>query len=665
MNDDPFAAIVNSDNGAAAQAPDQTNTASPNPTAVNDPFASIVNNIDQQTSADNGSLMAGVDAINRQFEKMAIGTMKLGSYAIPGTSDFRAKLDNLNNYGNGSTVIGDQQATKDFNDHPYAYGIGATLGTIGSGIAYGNLAAGPTSAIASKIAPQLTAGLNTAFTDSPILARTAKGALAGGGFGIVQPTYGNNISDNLVNGAAGATLGTIANNIIPALKTIKDSVIGAENYKSSFTSRILSPSKAATQDVTATINPTLSINNPENKIGTVANLPSNTNVLDSNLQAFNKLGINPTPGQVTGSESMLGKEYKAANGLGIEGTQQLAFNQQESLNKLQNHIVTLVNNMAPDDTKNAANQLYGLLKDKTIAQDSTDSLLKNPTINNLMNQINKDDIVKTFNGDVTNVSQLPDNSLSKLDYIKQIIDDRLWNDNRVVDSANKLATNTKDALMTARNKILDTIDSQYGDVYVPARAAAQKVAIQNKYLDLLDKVKNTPGTIITTGDSMSGINYLDKTNNLLWGDNNKINQFLTDVKTVGGNTEAADAIVKVANQLAKTNVNKIIASNAGTLPDFLASGSKSSMAQRFILTLTDGRYQKALLDLTTSGDKWVPQIKQEIIKQTTPAAKAKGFMKLIINAANQLKSEPVKGNINANIGTTLTQPFVSNSSDNQ
>jgi hypothetical protein len=85
------------------------------------------------------------------------------------------------------------------------------------------------------------------------------------------------------------------------------------------------------------------------------------------------------------------------------------------------------------------------------------------------------------------------------------------------------------------------------------------------------------------------------------------------------------------------------------------------MFQRFILAITDSSYEKALLRLTTSGGKWVPLIKAEIIKQATPKAKSEGFMKLILQAAKSSLPSANSSLIGNTVGVSLNSIMPSNS----
>lgn len=631
---DPFTDLIPAENNSGATASPQTATAENTSSPVSDPFNDLV---PQQTS-DSGSFGALVDGWNRQFEKTAIGAMQLGSYLLPGTSGFRDKLSQLNAQGNGGTIVGEAQADRSFNEHPYAYGLGAIGGTIGSAVATGAPLAKGVSTVLPKLAPSVATSIGkfSADTLGPLGTKVLQGMGAGAGYGSIMPA--NSLSEHGINAALGSVLGGLTNSIIPAIKSFSSS-----DYKSSLWTRVFNPKKAAIQDTAANMNTKLSTVNPNNVIGEpIKNTPENVNTLEELLEPFDELNMSPLPGQAIGSSKLTSLENKAAESTGLAGSEKIGFAQQEEVNKLQNHLANTIKNMAPEETQATVEQLYSKMDELSVTGPEIETLTTNTMVS---------EYLRKLDGVNSPLASLPDTSVAKLDYVKQSIGKRLWNDKHAIDPSNTLPKEIKDSLTNTYEQINKTLSTAHPELYPVATAAAQKVSIQENYLDLVQKVRNSPGSNLNlpkdtklTPEQLNGYGELNKINTALFGDDNKIQAFLDDIKTVGGDIDTAKAIVEVSNKMAGVNVDKVLAQHTGGLKELANAGSKEGLIRNFMSTLFDTRYEKALLNLATSGDKWRPLIKKEIINQTTN--KEDGFMRLILKASK----EPVKGAINAQIG---------------
>lgn len=600
----------------------------------------------QQSNDDQGWFMAGVDGLNRQFEKMAIGTMQLASYLAPGTQTFRDNLSQLDQHGYGGVSIGAEQADKSFQEHPYAYGTGAVGGVVGSSIAYGGLASMPARAIATKVAPQVM----SAMAESPILNRTVSGAAGAAGYGATTPA--DSLGEHLTNAAVSAPLGALGANIIPAIKSVSNAVIGSPNYVSSLASRIFTPDKAAVKDIAARAGTKLAKDAGANEV-----TPDLVNNVDNSLNSYDILGMNLTPGQALGSPAILEVEKNAAKG--ITGGQQYGLYNESQLNKLRNQTTTLLDNMAPPEVHDLKTELYAKLPGNNLSEDAMSSIETNPTINKYLKEINTPNSgiqIPDKTGNKVNISDMPNTDISKLDYIKQMVD----YDAKSVFNGKTISKQNKDELMAARNLIINSIDKEHGDIYIPARQAAQKVIIQNKYKEILSKVTNATDENISTeidGASFKDMNAFKNmtgVNKALFGNDEKIAQFLDDVSEVGGNTETAKAIIEVTHKLSPVKTEQILKNNDSAISKGLsAGGNKTNFVQNMLFALGDKGYQQAILDLTTSG-KWTPLIKKEIINQANMKDKQTGFLKLILQASSPYVRNSINSGISRGIYGIIT-----------
>ena len=572
--------------------------------------------VPQPQQEDQGWFMAGVDGLNRQFEKMAIGTMQLASYLVPNSQQFRDKLSQINQQGAGNgLIVGAEQADRSFQQHPVAYGAGAVLGLAGSAYAYGAPAAALGKTAIGSAAPRLLEKGAVYAAEHPALARTAVGAASGAGYGAVTPA--DSLGERATNTAIGAGMGAVASNIIPTLKAGKDLIIDSDNYASNFLSRIFNPKQAAVKDVAARAS---------------TQLTRDATNIDDSLQSFSVLDMQPTPAQAFGSPALQGVEDKAAKG--VAGASKYGLFNESQLNQWRSKAASVIDSMADDEVKKTASELYPKLVGNSITDDSFSLLQQNPTIAKYLEKVNTPGsgvTLKNSAGEKINIFDLPNNDTGKLDYVKQLID----HDLKSVYKGNTKALdkNDIDTLMVAKNSILDTIDSQYGEIYTPARIASQKVNIQKEYNEILSKVPNIQGKKVST-EGGNSFNNIPAVNRALWGNDQKIAQFLDDVKTTGGDIETAKAVIDVANKISATNIDKILKANDSKFMEYLdAQGANANIAQRFFKTLGERGYQKAMLDITTSGSKWVPLIRQEIINQASEKDKQLGLFKLLYEAS--------------------------------
>lgn len=549
------------------------------------------NSVNTQGSSVGSDIMSMVDGFNRQFEKAAIGTMQLGSYLIPGTQGFRDRLSQVNQEGSANGfVVGEKNANQSFNKNPMSYSAGALGGLIGSGIAYG----GPSVAVGKAVAPEAAAAIQGLQGSSPYLGAAASGAAGGAAYGLTQPN--NTFAGHLAAGAEGGVIGGLLGTVTKAAEQIL-----AGGKTSSAVQRVISPEQAAIKDRAYQVATELGSD-------TAGFSGSDISKLDSLAKDFNKLGVQATPGQITKSPEILGSEMSSV--LDKEGKRQVNWFQTPEINKTQESIKKTINSMSDDATDKIAKNLYGQLSDKTLSGEIADDVLKDPNIAERLKMINNSNLPE---------AALPDNNVIKLDLIKQDLDKQIrWDE-----SLNEVG---QKSFNISRNKILQAVDSQYADIYPAARAAAQKGIIKEQYLTKLNSVKSEIGQGV---DPETGaVQSLKSINNMLFGTPRKVDNFLEDVATVGGDVDKAKSIINVTNNLAKNELTKLLSKSTNSLGDAISTGGASGVVKEFVTNIVNGRYNDALLKLTLSGqDKWMPLIQKELSKKG--GDKSLGFMKII------------------------------------
>lgn len=643
LNDGSNGASSSNGQQAVSQPQQSTNNAPQSSSSgAYNPFTDVAQQyMPQQEDSSGGSLGAFLDGFNRQFEKVAIGTMQLGSYLVPGTSGFRESLSNLNKHGNPATgVVGAEQADKSYAEHPYAYGAGGVTGTIGSALATG----GPTAAAGKAAIPKVAA-----MAENPsVLSSTLAGTASGVGFGLTQPS--DSLLGHIEGGIAGGVVGTIFGGLVPALRDMKNS-------------RPVSPRKAAIKDIATAANTTLSTTNPDRIQGLpIQNTPLNADALEARMEPFNVLGMQPTPAQAIGSSKLANMENTAAK-FNDATSRKMGFHQQHQVDIYSAQLRNMINKMAPDEVQAQTVQMYkqmgdmhipeaaagDLLKDKNIAQYmdelSGKQVVSEPTPSGLIlppgvESAKKTTVSRVGGKGIEGMSELADNNVRKLDFIKQNIGDAIWNDKHAIDTVNKLSPMELRSLEQSYARINKTLQQALPDFYPVATAAAQKVAIQKNYVNLLSKIRNATNIQVKvprgeklSPEDLNAVGAISKIQQGLFGTDDKVKAFLDDIATVGGNKAAAKALIQVTHNLAGVNVDKTLAQHTGSLSEILREHTtKETKTRKFLSTLFSSRYDKAFMDLITSG-KWLPEIKEEILNQTLPKAKSQGFMNLIIKAA--------------------------------
>ena len=568
---------------------------------------------------DGGSFMDHVTLFNDSFDRAALGGLQMigrGVKKLTGYSGMDTAVQKGVDVQKAEVKQAwDNTSTEDGGHSWSGYGASA-LGMVGSGVAYSNLMAGMGIGVLGKAGDAMKAA-------RPLLSRMGTSAAVGATMGMMDTA---DTEEQRLNKMA---IGGVIGGAIPAV------VSGAKALISPL-DKVLSPVSTALDDKAYQIETQL--NAADGGIN-----PANVSKLMAANTAPKELGMKQlTPGQLLSGEGVSALRKDEINTLSKATDAQrrvMQFTEGANQTKLKGHITDVIKGMSSEETKQTADVLYGQLHTKSLANESVANLSANPLISNTLESLNSSGA--TLKGSQTTFASLPNNSVAKLDYAKQIIDDKLWNSKHSLDSANKLSKEVVSGMKNARNQIIDAIDAEHGSLYQPARAAAQKTAIQNNYLDMLNKVK---------GSSESGglVDDVNKVHNALFGNSDKQAAFLKDIATTGGNTAQARNIMKVSAMLSNSTVEKVLNKGGQSMADIIAS--PSGIIQKALNSLT-GRYDRAMIDLTMNP-KWISEVSGVL---TTPAVDRGGnLIKLLGKVSRSLDKPKTTGIVSGGMADAMT-----------
>lgn len=502
------------------------------------------------------SFLAGVEAFNRQFGRMAEGTIDLVTGGAP---SIRAVHDQ-NEAHYAQTV----------QKHPVATTVGAISGAIGSGVAFAAPAIVGGGAVASSlgILPKLSAAVQS----SGMLGKMAMGATGGAAMSYVD--YAPTQQERLEKAAIGGTVGAAIPPLFAVGKKAVDMLTGAGKSASGLLTRIFKPEKAALEELSSV---------------TAAEVGDSADELARRAAVAKTAGVPTlTPAQTIGGTRLRAVESTLA----VPETEKLGIIRHENqINQITSgKLDEVIGAMAPAGTKAKMKEAYAGIKDAVIPTADMDELMKNPSIRVRLEQMSKE-------ADST-VAKLPMNSTLKLDVLKQNIDDQMFKDTFTTNVETKLAPDARNALNAAHAQIVQTIDKTVPE-YATARKLAQQVATRARYEELLARKGANVGNL--------GVKGPDEIYNTLFSSPDKVEFFLNDVAKTGGNPEQASALAQVFDRLRKSPLQNVLKSTA-TGDATHISGRDIGVIQSFFNNMINGRYNKAYLNLTLSGDKWVKQV---------------------------------------------------------
>ena len=116
-------------------------------------------------------------------------------------------------------------------------------------------------------------------------------------------------------------------------------------------------------------------------------------------------------------------------------------------------------------------------------------------------------------------------------------------------------------------------------------------------------------------------------NRILFSKANKVDQFLDDIKTTGGDVNKAKQLVKIFNDLSDDPVGKIVKRQREVgLP---VGANKSAIFDRLLARLTSERYKKGVANLMV--DKNWPEKVSAIMKAPTNLEKKSRAVQLLLD----------------------------------
>lgn len=530
---------------------------------------------EQQPSAmtsepQTNSFMAGVEAFNRQFSKMALGGLDLAAQGIgavgsvlPNSVGDYIEKDAASLRNNIATYNQSQQQSlnKTQEQHPIASTVGTVAGAIGTGVAYG----GP--------------GVSSAAT---LPMKAAVGAAEGSALGMMD--YAPSNKERLVKGAVGGLLGAA----IPV----------AGHYLGKLGRKLVKPKATAAEDLAG-------------KIG--AQVGDDVSLVDDAVAMTNKVkGSKLTAGEAF-PETVGGFESTLKPGEAVKNKDVIPRYLSQQKNTKQ-AIQETIENMAPKDAANVEKTLWKQLEDiyVTPTGEITDEASKAG-----MPEVvkNSKELLSRYEGLLKAESKayknLPNNSVAKLAKIKTSIYDELYPDTKgLVVQQKSLSPDRKLALSEAAEEIENLLSKS--EVYNQASHISQQIRVKNKWLDKISE------KAIKT--NQAGEMSLDEIRQTIFSSPKVQNQFLQDVGKTGGDPEMAKAVIDLTDRLSKSPLEKIMkAQYTGSAEFQRLYGANSSTpgliekGMQVIDRAINKRYYDAMLELTLSNE-WVPKVKEILQK---------------------------------------------------
>lgn len=260
-----------------------------------------------------------------------------------------------------------------------------------------------------------------------------------------------------------------------------------------------------------------------------------------------------------------------------------------------------------DAVKSAQGKLYKGLEDVHLDDATTQQLTSDPAIQKYLGNLQ--------NNDLSVKKNLPDSNFAKLDQVQNnMMKDYYKNvitinkpDEEMVKSLDSESANS---LMTARNKIVDTLNAtgeQLGIDYPALRQMGEKKALYETISSVINKTadqKNMPPTFDSTNLVQNkGVGKLYDT---LAGTPAKRDFFMNAIEKAGGNVENAQNTLTVLNSLRNNLVDKAVTNVGKGGVDLGKTGlvlGGDKILGTFVEKLTKGRYNNEVLRLMLSGPK--------------------------------------------------------------
>ena len=496
---------------------------------------------------------------------------------------------------------------------PKAALAGTVLGGIGTVAAYGG-AGSPGVTLPAKMLASAGIGASQGYVD-----------------------YADTESDRLKKAALGGAVWGAT----PALLAGAGKVLTSSGT-SGLIKKIVSPKKAALKDLSFRVGTAV-----DDNVGTLANASA----------PAERLGIKTlTPGQTAmgtvddvGSKTSYtaGADQLRAKELSLQGSDEvkraMVQNERASMGKTSKYVNDTVEAMAPENAKGIQKEAFQKMNTEYVRPDGTittnasesgvlDIISNNPILANKWKEVKGAQSKK--------IQDLPDNSLGQLHAMRASIDHDLKaaSSTKLKAADKPLSMDVKQSLIEAK-KELDGVLKQ-SDTFKSAMHVTKQIKIKEGYQELLAKAPNPYGTKLPTFDTV---------HKTLFGSPQKVEEFLKNVATTGGNVKQAEDIIAVSGQLYKSTLARVakrISSDESGM--FQAYGSAAGMISKMVDKVTTGRYAKALTELTLSGDKWKSEVTK--VLEAKNSSKASEWLKLILKAS-EVAIKPVSRTFGIGVGT--------------
>lgn len=287
-----------------------------------------------------------------------------------------------------------------------------------------------------------------------------------------------------------------------------------------------------------------------------------------------------------------------------------AINDVNVINSAKNQVQSMLDDFVPGGKaaiQQKQDELYAGLKNVSLDDASTESLLSNTAINKYLQQMEGQELgLKT---------KLPNNNVAKLDQLKQNIDKDIYNTTHNINSPSiggfkqTLTSDQLGDLMQARNLLVDTLTKQgksLGIDYASIRKLGESKALYTRLSDTLKQAANQKN-LDPTFDPTNVVQNksIGKLYDVLAGTDLKKEYLLNAVESAGGDVNNTKQIISLLNTLRNNPVDTIIA-NAGKSFDMAKDGlflGSDKLLGTIVNKFTTGRYNDAVLKLVSSGPK--------------------------------------------------------------
>ncbi len=543
------------------------------------------------------TFMDGVENFNRQFARLAEGTLSLGAHAV-GATQFGNAVDQ-------QTQQLDQSAAEASIRSPVASAVGTGLGVVGQ-----------------AALPFGAAGKGASLTKQAMA-----GGLAGAGYGFLNAAP--DLDSRIQNGAMGFLGGSLAPVALKGYAAaINDISTKTLNKTSGFMSKVLSPNKAALNNVAYEIK----------------NTPKGLDAYGSRSDLFNKNEVPADLSDLTGNVQIANEQNKLINTPEIQKT--IASHNSLQGDLLQGKLDKTLDNFVPGGlaaNKAKVSEAYGVMDEIKVDPSVEGQLMANPSIKARLDLVNQ-------NIDL-GMADTPNTSLRKLDQVKRMFDNELHTKTRSITTDNKsnIDTGEWNALNQTRKELVDTLDNAVPG-YKQARQVADRVHFYEEFSKLGRNIKSKAGT-------ENEIPLTQQYDNL-FGTPEKREYFLNAVERTGGNEKPVSDLMGMLNIVKDNSMSKLEKKPYGQKSSFEATsaGPIKSIYNAIANKLGTQRYHKALIKLSLGGAKTQEKL-AAVIARPNVLKRFEGVRDLLETMAEKTP-ESIKGTaakIPARMGGYLSQ----------